>query len=374
MLNSNGQKSEIWDRWWGNITPLSEIRMWDFYGGRQWITKYVPRYGKVIEGGCGVGRYVFYLKKLGIDIDGIDFSDEVINKLMEVKDNIEPEAIFIKGDILNLPYENNSLAGYISLGVVEHFIEGPQAVLQEAYKKLRPGGIAIITTPNKSFLVRYRNAKTKLKNIVKKIIRYKTVMPDFFQYEYTPMQLKRFIKSTGFHVSRAEGSDFLYPFCEIGGFDGKNLKPNSFAYWFSHAFENTWFNYFGGQSITISVKKAPLMYCFLSGKLTATPDSLQNFDVPISREMQDSKLAQLFKKHKLVRFAESYAITPPLITAEERTCEFSGEKYFTDAVFEDFGFNKNIAPKMLKNPEISIKLSCQNIKAIWRQRKFKYEN
>jgi hypothetical protein len=59
MKADSGQNSEVWDDWWGGISPLSEIRMWDFYGGRQWITKYVPRFGKVIEGGCGVGRYVF---------------------------------------------------------------------------------------------------------------------------------------------------------------------------------------------------------------------------------------------------------------------------------------------------------------------------
>lgn len=368
MQSSIGQNTEVWDNWWGKITPLSEIRMWDFYGGRQWITKYVPRYGKVIEAGCGVGRYVFYLKKLGIDIDGIDFSDEVIRKLNEVKDSLCPDVNFIKGDILQMPYPDNSLSGYISLGVIEHFIEGPQNAIREAFKKLRPGGIAIITTPNKSFLVRYRNLMSKLKNIIKRLLGYKIIKPAFFQYEYSPKQLKKFITEAGFYVSRAEGCDFLYPFCELGGFTGKNISEKSFAYRFSHKLENSFLKYFAGQSVTISVKVAPLMHCFLSGKLNATPDSLKYFDVPISVEMQKTELAKMYRKKSKVAFSSKYQINPPVLKPEERICDFSAKKYMTDEIFEDFGFNRNVSPEMLKVPEINMTLCTNHIKPVWRQR------
>ena len=229
--------------------------MWDFYGGRQWISKYAPRFGKTIEAGCGVGRYVFYLKRLGIEIEGIDFSNSVIKKLEQVKTDIEPKAVFKKGDVLNLPYPENSLSGYISLGVVEHFIEGPNKAIEEAFKKLRPGGIAIITTPNKSFLVRYRKFIRNFKDYVKKIVGHKTIISPFFQYEFTPKQLEKFLIEVGFHVSRAESCDLLYPFCDIGGFTGKNLTKGKLAYWISNKFENTWLKKFGGQSITISIKQ-----------------------------------------------------------------------------------------------------------------------
>jgi SAM-dependent methyltransferase len=369
MLNDNlGQTSSIWDDWWGGITPLSEIQMWDFYGGRQWITKYVPRFGKVIEGGCGVGRYVFYLKKLGIEIEGIDFSEAVIEKLGKVKNELVPEAYFKLGDVTNLPYESNSLSGYISLGVVEHFIEGPENPISEAYRVLRPGGIAIVTTPNKSFLINYRSILRKIKNIIKIIIRREIIEPPFFQYEYSPTNLSDFLYKQGFHVSRSEACDLLYPFCEIGGFTGENLQKGRFSYWFSNTFENTCLKKLGGQSVTISVKKAPLMYCFLSGKFTATPDSLEKFDVPISREYQNSELAKLFLKNKKVSFSEPYEIDPPIMKPESRICHFSGEKYLTDPVFENFGFNKNVTPELLKNPEINIELSVNNIKPVWRRR------
>ena len=51
----------------------------------------------------------------------------------------------------SLPYEDSSISGYLSFGVIEHFIEGPHEALAEAFRVLRPGGIAIITTPGVFF-------------------------------------------------------------------------------------------------------------------------------------------------------------------------------------------------------------------------------
>ena len=364
-----GQSSSTWDNAWNEIDPISEIQMWDFYGGRQWITKYVPRFGKVIEAGCGLGRYNFYLKRLGIDIEGIDFSENAINKLNEIKSDIEPSAKFLYGDITDLPYEDNSISGYISLGVVEHFIDGPQQAIAEAYRVLRPGGIAIITTPNKSFYVRYQKLKRNIKQIIKIILRMKSPPPSFFQYEYTSKQLKKFCEEQGFYVSRAEGCDLLYPFNEIGGFSGKNLAPDSFAYWFSEKFENTWIKNLGGQSISISIKKAPLMHCFLSGELNASEESLQKYDVPISRKMEGSELAESYLRNKKVQYACNYTIDPPVIKSEERICDFSGKSYVTDPVFENYGFDCNILPENLLKPDINMLCCSKHIKPIWRKRK-----
>ena len=132
--NNLGQEKTIWSEWWKVLKPEDEIRMWDYYGGRQWITKYVPRFGKVLEAGCGLGRYVFYLSSFDIDIEGLDFSKHTIDFVSEWQKSKGFNCRFIDGDVCDLPYENNSLSGYISLGVIEHFQEGPQKALNEANK------------------------------------------------------------------------------------------------------------------------------------------------------------------------------------------------------------------------------------------------
>lgn len=315
-----------------------------------------------------MGRYVFYLKRLGIDIEGIDFSKVVIDKLNSSKNEVVADVIFSHADVKKLPYDDNSLSGYISLGVIEHFIEGPDQVFAEAFRVLRPGGVAIVTTPNVSFLVIYKRLKRAIKNIIKRLVGRKIATPAFFQYEFTPSRLKALLKKQGFHVSRAEGFDLLYPFCEIGGFAGKNLGKRKFAYVMTTLFENSPIKIWGGQSVVIAVKKAPLMHCFLCGELAAKPESLNEFDVPISRKCQETELATYFKKGRKVMYSTLYEINPSIHPPTKKKCDFSGEDYFTDRIFEDFGFNKNVSPKMLVKPDVNLDLAANHVKPIWRKR------
>ena len=53
----------------------------------------------------------------------------------------------IQGDILDLKYPDAHFDAYISQGVIEHFEEGPQQALNEAWRVLKPDGLAFITVP-----------------------------------------------------------------------------------------------------------------------------------------------------------------------------------------------------------------------------------
>lgn len=58
-----------------------------------------------------------------------------------------PDATFLAGDLRALPLEDASVGSIMSLGAVEHAIEGPEAALSEMFRVLRPGGVALITVP-----------------------------------------------------------------------------------------------------------------------------------------------------------------------------------------------------------------------------------
>lgn len=366
---SIGQNEESWNNAWNSYTPDQEIQMWDFYGGRQWISKYVPRYGKTVEAGCGLGRYNFYFSRMGIDIEGIDFSKKTIDFLNAWKTKYGyDELCFKSGDITQLPYESNSLRGYISLGVIEHFIEGPQKPLAEAFRVLEPGGIAIITTPSVSWFVFKRKMQKKMKDLIKRILGYKKLDEIFFQYEYNSSKLKKLVENSGLKVTAYDRADLLYTFNEAGNFQGENIKQNKLGYWISDKFEDTIIRKIGAQSITISIKLGEIMFCFLCGEKKSTIQSLKKYSVPICQECQFNNLSKYYKLGTIPHYAASYIINPPIKGREKLICEFSREEYFSDEIFEDFGFTKKVSPKMLRKKDINILLCNEFIQPIWRKR------
>jgi len=108
------------------------------------LLKYMPLEGKILEAGCGLGRYVFFLKEKGFDIEGIEINADAVATVQRLR----PGARIFVGDVTRLPHADESLAGIISLGVIEHFSEGPESPLREMRRVLRGGQYAIITVPS----------------------------------------------------------------------------------------------------------------------------------------------------------------------------------------------------------------------------------
>jgi SAM-dependent methyltransferase len=363
-----GQDISFWHKWWQNKTPESEIQMWDFYAGRHWVLKYVPRNGIVLELGCGFGRYNFILDKMGITNEGIDFDGELIEylELWKLRYNLNPK--FKQGNILKLPYNDNSISGCISLGVVEHFIEGPHKAISEMYRILRPGGIAIISTPSITLHNFYFHIKKFIRNLFKKYLHIKLIDSPFFQYWYRPRKLVKYIKDAGFKVTQFRGIDLLSSFFMLGKETGKNIYNGSFAVKLANFFENTFISNIGAQSFTIAVKEAEKMHCFFCGELLATRSSLQTYVVPICMNCINEPLIKFYKEGCYPFFDLPYIINPPLLKPETRECFYCNKEYVTDEIFEDFGFSRNVCSDCLRNKKINIELAIKYVKPIWRKR------
>jgi len=369
MVEDSGQDVASWTDSWRAFTPQSEIQKWDYYGLRHWVLKYVPRYGKVIEAGCGLGRYVFYLHRLGIDIDGVDFSKEIILGLNEWQEKNAIDANFAVSDVKHLPYRSNSASGYISLGVVEHFLEGPHVALKEGLRILRPGGIAIVTTPSKTPYICLRSIRSYVKRLIKKIILHRTEPIFFFQHYYRPSKLKEFMENAGFKVVCCSGADILYFFNEMCGFSFENKIKKAIAFWLANKFENTPFSVVGAQAVTVSVKLDARMYCFLCGQKNATEASLTHYTVPVCSTCNNTPLASLYITHKRAKYDLPYMVDPPLKPPMRETCEFCGRPYTSNALFEDFGFSIKICTACRLKKPTNIYISNRFVKPIWRRRR-----
>ena len=75
--------------------------------------------GPVWDLGCGPGQTTKYLKNLGVEISGLDLSE----KILEQARAIHPEIQFRQGDILELEFDNDSIAGIVAFYTIVHFTE-----------------------------------------------------------------------------------------------------------------------------------------------------------------------------------------------------------------------------------------------------------
>jgi len=92
--------------------------------------------------GCGPGQTTQYLTNLGIDISGLDLSERILERAR----TIHPEIHFRKGNILDLEFENDSIAGAVAFYAIVHFSEEQvRRACREVFRVLQPGGIFLLT-------------------------------------------------------------------------------------------------------------------------------------------------------------------------------------------------------------------------------------
>ena len=143
--------------------------------------QYLPRDEPIIEAGCGIGQVVLALRTMGYDAQGVDYAQKTIE---QVKERFPDLPLWV-GDVTALNVPDGHYGGYISIGVIEHRQAGPEPFLKEAWRVLRPGGVALISVP---YLNTLRQLKGRLGGYRGK--------PDgmaFYQYAYTRDQLQHFL-------------------------------------------------------------------------------------------------------------------------------------------------------------------------------------
>ena len=92
--------------------------------------------------GCGPGQTAKYLKDLGIEISGLDLSKKTVERAKA----IHPEIHFRKGNILDLEFDDGSIAGVVAFYAIVHFTEEQvEMAFREAFRVMQPGGLFLFT-------------------------------------------------------------------------------------------------------------------------------------------------------------------------------------------------------------------------------------
>ena len=157
------------------------------------VEKYLPSSGLVLEAGCGIGQWVRYLRQQGAEAIGIDFSVAALRK-GKMREFGLPVLV---ADVTHMPFGDRTFDLCLSLGVVEHFEEGPIAALQEAQRILQAGGVLVCTVPffnpirvwKKRFLSGYQNRAAE--------------GTYFYQWAFRLSEISTYLRQAGFVIEQA---------------------------------------------------------------------------------------------------------------------------------------------------------------------------
>jgi len=186
-----------------------------------YIFKYFSIPGPILEAGCGSGRYVKYLHDRGYDCQGIEYNKTTVENVKRKW----PELDIIEGDVERMPYADNMFEGIISIGLIEHFEDGPEKPLAEMWRVLAPGGVALVTVPCLNLLRRLKGPFCGITRVVRanpilrgilgkkkhKHYRWNLYDPrykyhvypewgDFYEYRFTPREFEEILQESQFQI------------------------------------------------------------------------------------------------------------------------------------------------------------------------------
>jgi SAM-dependent methyltransferase len=133
------------DRDYEHQTHQAEDRHWWYRGRRKVLDGVIAGLGlpadpRILDAGCGSGRFMVELSKLGL-VTGVELSDTSValarqRELGEV----------VAGSVLEMPFADGSFDLAVSLDVIEH-LEDDLAALRELRRTVAPGGALLVTVP-----------------------------------------------------------------------------------------------------------------------------------------------------------------------------------------------------------------------------------
>lgn len=163
--------------------------------------KYLPKNSLILEGGAGLALNCWYLYLADYRTIAIDFAPKTIAFLKKNR----PEVCPVLGDVRNLSIANESVDGYWSLGVIEHFYDGYGTILNEMHRVIKEDGYLFLTFPHMSKLRQFKAQK----GAYEKWRGDGTQAVDFYQFALDDHRVINDFENNGFKLVRKSSFDAL---------------------------------------------------------------------------------------------------------------------------------------------------------------------
>jgi len=142
----------------------------------------------VLDAGCGLGAWVALLIEQGYRVVGVDATTPPPSSLPVYQGQVE--------NLWMVGKENVGV--YLSLGVIEHEAQGPDRILREAARVLKPGGLALVSVPYVNGLRRVLSPWIKARQRIKSHPLGQGAQ--FYQYAFTQHELTAALVKQGLRV------------------------------------------------------------------------------------------------------------------------------------------------------------------------------
>lgn len=191
--------AHYWEAYWqakqGWHSDLSREPIWHT------VHDVCRRPGVLLEAGCGRGQWLEFFEAHGHLAVGVDFA------LPALRDGHRhaPGNRLVCADLRRLPFAAGRFDYIFSNGAVEHDIQGPEAMLREMQRVLKPDGVLMCSVPCLNIarilalpwlvLRDWLKRRAWLRRLFGKPKRF-----EFYQYVYAPWTYRRLLERSGFDV------------------------------------------------------------------------------------------------------------------------------------------------------------------------------
>lgn len=170
---------------------------------RRPVRKHVKPGGRVLEAGCGLAHFTVAMNALGYAAEGVDYAPQAIERVRRRFPGL-PLAV---ADVRRLGVPDETYDAVYSPGVVEHFEAGPEPILRETFRVLKPGGVALVTAPCHNPYRRRLASSGRFDN---------ANGGKFYQYAFTPREMTGILRGVGFEVPEVRGFGTLKTLLDHG--------------------------------------------------------------------------------------------------------------------------------------------------------------
>ncbi len=204
-----------WNEWYRKISfqDIAKTKLdWELeylYDTLEYLVKFwkVEKRNAYLEIGCGQAFLGLEMAKRGLRVFGLDISIEALKIAKQIYEKEGREGLFVCGDLLNAPLEENKFEFIYGGGVIEHFRETEKAI-RELYRILGKNGSAFNTVPYLSLSsLTYRQLWGNIPDLpvlsqLAEMIHIKMLKKRYMQFGYeksfTMRKLANMFKAAGF--------------------------------------------------------------------------------------------------------------------------------------------------------------------------------